>query len=283
MALRGKSPETVKKRLKLMMFGPAGVGKTTAAIQFPKPYLIDTEKGAENSQYVKLLRDAGGAYFGTSDFEDMLKEVMALLSEKHDYQTLIIDPITVVYNDLLEKAGKKVGTDFGRHYAEADRAMKRLLNLALRLDMNVVFTCHSKKMYGEGMVELGQTFDGYKKLDYLFDLVIELQRKGKNRIGVIRKTRMPEFPEAFEVDPWNYGTLADRYGRDILERDAKPQALASDEQVNRLRSLIASLKVPEETTDKWLDKAGASDFAEMPAETIAKCIAWCETQAKGAA
>ena len=52
MALRGKKPEAVEKRMKALFFGPAGVGKTTAAIQFPAPYLIDTDRGAENDQYV---------------------------------------------------------------------------------------------------------------------------------------------------------------------------------------------------------------------------------------
>ena len=37
--LRGKKPETIEKRLKALFYGPAGVGKTTCAIQFPKPYL----------------------------------------------------------------------------------------------------------------------------------------------------------------------------------------------------------------------------------------------------
>ena len=41
MALRAKAPEAVAKRLKLFMFGAAGVGKTTAAIQFPNSYIID--------------------------------------------------------------------------------------------------------------------------------------------------------------------------------------------------------------------------------------------------
>ena len=53
MALRAKKPEAVTKRLKLFMFGPAGVGKTTAAIQFPNSYIIDCERGTEN--YDKLI------------------------------------------------------------------------------------------------------------------------------------------------------------------------------------------------------------------------------------
>src|SRR5688572_789668 len=65
MALRGKTPEKVEKRLKVLFYGPAGCGKTTTSIQFPRCYLIDTERGAENEQYVKLLQASGGAYYFT--------------------------------------------------------------------------------------------------------------------------------------------------------------------------------------------------------------------------
>lgn len=292
MALRAKKPEAVEKRLKLLMFGMAGVGKTTAAIQFPRPYLIDTEKGAENAQYVKLLQQSGGAIFQTSDFDDMIREVTSLLSEKHEFRTLIIDPITVVYADLLAKSAEELrrasndktatGTEFGRHYAVADRKMKHMLNLLLRLDMNVIVTCHAKTVYGDGMVKLEDTFDGYKKLDYLFDLVLELRRRGKERVGVVRKTRMESFPEG-EVFPFSYAAVAEKYGASTLEKEATPETLASDEQVSELKRLIDVLKLDGAVTDKWLEKAGAEEFSEMPAASVTKCIEWCQNQVtKGA-
>src|ERR1700757_788192 len=101
MALRAKPPEAVTKRLKLFMFGPAGVGKTTAAIQFPKSYVIDCERGTEN--YDKLITGSGSVVFQTTDIHDVIAEVKSLLTEKHDFRTLVIDPITPVYNDLLDK------------------------------------------------------------------------------------------------------------------------------------------------------------------------------------
>ena len=67
-ALRARKPEAVTKRLKLFMFGPAGVGKTTAAIQFPNSYIIDCERGAEN--YDKLITQSGSAVFQTNDIND---------------------------------------------------------------------------------------------------------------------------------------------------------------------------------------------------------------------
>src|SRR5688572_10678761 len=191
--LRARTPEAVQKRLKLFMFGPAGVGKTTAAIQFPNSYIIDCEKGAEN--YDKLIQQSGSAVFQTTDMHEVIAEVKALLTEKHDYRTLVIDPITTVYNDLLEKCELKVGTDFGRHYGEANKIMKRLANLIMALDMNVVVTAHSKKEYGDNLKVLGHTFDGWRQLDYWFDLVIELGKKGKKHFAKVAKTRVDSFPD----------------------------------------------------------------------------------------
>lgn len=101
----------------------------------------------------------------------------ALLSEKHPYRTLVLDPITTVYDDLVDKCAKQHGEEWGKHYREAGKVMKQLRNLLLRLDMSVVVTAHNKPEYGDDMKKIGSTFDGWKKLDFAFDLVIELRRK----------------------------------------------------------------------------------------------------------
>lgn len=280
MALRGIKPEAIKKRLKALFYGGAGVGKTTAAITFPKVYLIDTEKGAENSQYVKLLSDRGGAVFQTSDFNELLQEVLALLTEKHEYKTLVIDPLTTLYNDLLDKAAIKVGTEFGRHYGEANKSMKHLLNLLLRLDMNVIITSHAKNEYGQNLAVLGQTYDCYKKLDYLFDLVFEIQKRGKDRIGIIKKSRIESFPDG-DTFPFSYDEISKRYGSDILERNAIAQKLADENQIKEIKRLIDLLKLPEEKWQKWLDKANSEKWEEMPHDCIQKCIDYLKLEIKG--
>lgn len=280
MALRAKKPEAIQKRLKALFYGGAGVGKTTAAIQFPAPYLIDTEKGAENDQYTKLLQKTGGVVFQTSDFDELMKEVKALLTEKHEYKTLIIDPLTTLYNDLLDKSAIKNGTEFGRHYSEANKQIKHLLNLLLRLDMNVIITSHAKNEYGQNMSVLGQTFDCYKKLDYLFDLVFEIQKRGKDRTGLVKKSRIETFPDT-EHFPFSYDEIANRYGREILERDAVAQELAEEAQVKELKRLIDLIKVPEEVSQKWLDKTSSEHWEEMPKDAIQKCIDHLKSKIQG--
>jgi DNA helicase HerA-like ATPase len=271
MTLRGKKPEQIQKRLKALFYGCAGAGKTMASIQFPKPYLIDTERGAENKQYAEALKKQDGVIFQTSDFDEIINEVKALLTEKHDYKTLIIDPLTTVYNNMLDLNEQKVGSDFGRHYGETNKQMKRLLNLLLRLDMNVIVTSHAKIVYGDNLAKLGETFDCYKKLDYLFDLVIEIKKFGTKRTGVIRKSRIASLAELSEFD-FSYSYLADKYGKDKIEKEVALEKLATEEQTKELNKYIELLKVPEETVNKWLAKAAASTLEEMETTVIQKCI-----------
>lgn len=271
MALKAKKPTVVDQRLKALFYGAAGSGKTMASIQFPKPYIIDTEGSTDKPQYVDAINKVGGAVLRTADFDEMVNEVKELMTTKHEYKTLVIDSLTVLYNDLLEKAEKKVGTEFGRHYGEANKRMKQLLNLLFRVDMNVIITSHSKNEYGSNLAVLGQTFDCYKKLDYLFDLVFEIQLRGDVRTGVTRKSRIESFTNT-KTFPFSYDEIAKLYGREVLERESIAQELASAEQVKELKRLIELLKTPEETTDKWKSKASAEEWEDMPKDAIQKCI-----------
>jgi hypothetical protein len=293
MALRAKKPEAVKKRLKALFYGAAGVGKTTAAIQFPKPYLIDAERGAENDQYVELLKKAGGAIYQTTDFDDLLNEVKSLLTEKHEYKTLIIDPLTTIYSDICEKWATKLakqskdpssdGTEFQRHRDKADTQLRHLLKLLLRLDMNVIVTSHLKikwEKIGSEFKEAGNTFDCYKKLDYLFDLVFEVQKRGAERIAIIKKTRVEAFPEGGNFT-FGYNEIASRYGAEILERDAVSIKLATREQITILNRLIDLFKVPDETKQKWLDKEDAEKVDELSFEFAQKLIDHLQAKIKG--
>jgi hypothetical protein len=282
MALRGKPPEAIKKRLKCLFFGAPSVGKTTAAIQFPKPYLIDCERGAENEQYARHLKASGGSIFQTVVFEEMVEEVRQLLTTKHQFQTVIIDPVTTVYNDLADKAEREVGSEFGRHHAEARKRWKRLGNLLMRLDMNVILTSHEKTLYAEGqtMTAIGKIYDGPKGLDYLFDLVFEIQKRGKDRVGTVRKTRVESFPEG-DVFPFSYDEIAKRYGRDALEHDAQVVVVAPPKRVAELKRLLELMKLPEEKTQKWLDKAQANDWSELSVDEVEKCIDYLAKLAAG--
>lgn len=286
--LRAVPPEKVEKRLKAFWFGPPGSWKTSAAIGFPSVYLIDTERGGENDQYREALKSGGGVYFHTIDLDEIIREVESLLTERHEYRTLVIDPITIPYADACDKSARARadekkgldGTEFGANKREPDRKMRRLCSLLLRLDMTVILTSHWKTKWekdGTAFKDAGGTFDSWQKLDYLFDLVFETQRRGGEGWATVRKSRVQSFPIDSSF-PLAYDAIAERYGRDLLERKAVPVELASPERVARLAHLVETVKLDPEIVQKWLDKLDAESFAEMPADAIEKCIAMVESK-----
>lgn len=269
MALRAKKPEAVTKRLKMFLFGSYKVGKTTAALSFPRVYNIDTEKGSVHDQYRELMEQRGSQVYHTNDVDEVIDEVRSLAIEKHNYLTLLIDPVTTVEADLVEKAEKEYGPGDMRIWSKRDRKLKRLVNLINRLDMNVIVTAHGKIDYGQNMTRLGTTFDGWKRWPYEFDLIVEIERRGTERVGIVRGTRLKEFLDG-ETFTWSYDEFKRRFPH--VEDAAGTVKLASKEQASELSDLLKVVKLDEGTTDKWLTKAGVDAFEDMDADTMQKCI-----------
>jgi len=179
--LKAKKPEEVKKRLKLMLYGPAGVGKTVAALQFPQSYIIDTERGTE--LYANMINKANSVVLKTFNPDEIYDELKELLTTSHDYKTLIIDPITIVYsatqdkwNRIFEKHAKtevdKEIADFGmRYWGKVKSNFKSIQRIMLALDMNVIIIAHQKDVYGSNFNKIGVSFDSMKSDDYFFDYV----------------------------------------------------------------------------------------------------------------
>ena len=288
--LRGTKPVNKKDRLKMFVYGPAGCGKTTAAIQFPKSYIIDTEGGTDH--YADTINRAGSVVYQTSSIHEVISETHALLTTPHDYRTLIVDPFTHLYNDaqdywtrIFEKHAKddktKETQDFGAGFwGKVKRDVKRLERMMMALDMNLIVTAHQKNEYGENMKKLGITFDSMRGDDYVFDLIFRVERFGDKLMAYKVKERADlnvgqKFPDSFE---WSYENFANFYGRDILERESTPMAMATDEQVSRAKKLVDVLRVEETEVAKWFSKAKVEDWDEMGFETIGKVITFLENK-----
>lgn len=278
--LRAKKLEPVTKRLKMLLFGPAGVGKSTAAASFPHSYVIDGEHGLDH--YSGLLAKSHSVVLQTTNAEEVIEEVRQLGVEKHQYRTLVIDPLTTIETDLVERAEKEFGAGDMRVWGKRDRVMRRLLNLMTNLDMNVVVVAHGKVEYGDAMKKLGTTYDGWKRLIYVFDLALELEKRGARRVAIVRKTRLEGFPDGETFD-FSYDEIARRYGTDTVEREAVPVPAASPERVAKLKALVQLLNLDADTVGAWLKKANVDSLDDMPAEAVEKCIAFVDNKIAAAA
>lgn len=287
MPLKAQKPESIEKRLKLFMFGPAGVGKTTASIMFPNAVIIDMERGTEN--YANTISKSGSVVFQTTNPDDVKSEIKTLLTEKHPYKTLIIDPVTSLYNGVQEKWTRifeKHATsekqaelqDFGmRFWGRVKSEYKTIQRLLMALDMNVIITSHQKDIYGTGMTKVGVGPDSMKGDEYFFDYVFQLDNvKGKRMANTIKERAEighSKFPETFE---WSYANFLKYYGSNVIERESKPIQLASAEQVIKIQQLLGVVKIDDEDVSAWFNKAGVDSWNEMKADDIEKCIAFIE-------
>lgn len=273
------------RKPKVLVFGPWNVGKTWVSQDFPAPYYIDTEGGADLSHYRAKLERVGGVYFGPEhgalDFDAVIGQIEALATESHPYKTIIIDSITKLFNTAIVDEQQRLGDKdaYGASKKPAIRQMARLLRWLNRTDMNAILISHEKDEWGIGnsgeRAVVGKTYDAWEKLAYELHLVLKISKIGvgdnAKRYANVIKSRLTGFPEGERFD-WTYAAFAERYGKDVIEKEVAPLVLATPEQVAEITQLLAVIKLPDGTVDKWLTKAGAETFDEMSTDTIAACI-----------
>lgn len=267
---------SLDKRLKLFLWGDSGVGKTTLALQFPKPVVIDLEGGADlygEAFDFDVLR--------ASTADEAMEAAQWLLGHAHPYRTLVIDPITVYWDALQKKwsdiflrrnKGSK-GYKFEfydlqpRDWMTVKAEFKDFIRKLIALDMNVIVTARQKVQYADGafMKAIGETFDGEKSLPYLFDTIVRLYRDEKGRfLGECLKDRSNKLPLGeFEV---SYGRFEELFGKKALARKARPTAFATDEEKRQIRERIARFGMSPEQVTRRLAAYDAENLDELTEE-----------------
>ena len=289
--LKAKKPEDVKPgKIKMLVYSKSGVGKTWLAMDFPRPYYIDTEGGARLGHYQAKLATAGGAYFGPEDgaldFSTVIEQVKALATEKHDYQTLVIGSITKLYQTAIANEAEELGDKdvFGASKKPAIAFMRRLLNWITRLDMNVLFEAHEAIEWGmnpktKQREEVGNQPDVWDKLIYELDLTLRLEKCGAARYAVVKKSRLTGFPEGERFHSL-YAEFATRYGLDFICAPVTPVTLASAEQVAEITRLLEVVKVDDKAIEKIWSKACAESWAELSEKHATETIEWLKGKVK---
>lgn len=279
--LKAKAPELVKQgKIKAVLYGVSGVGKTTLALSFPAPYYFDVEGGAKGPQYRELLKKSGGAYMGPEDgtlsFDTLIDQMQALATEKHGFKTLIVDSLTKLFQSTIAAEAERLGDKdaFGASKKPAIAAMRRLVMWASRLDMNIWFICHETAEWGivNGQrAEIGRVADVWDKLIYELDLAVQATKRGPQRVALVKKSRLTGFPDA-DSFPLDYAEFAARHGKESVEASAETITLALPEQVAEVTKLLDLVKTDPADIQKWFDKANVASWPEMTSDQIAKVI-----------
>lgn len=268
-----RKAEKIDKRLKVFLWGPSGAGKTVLALHFPKPAVIDLERGTEcyGDQFKFEVLPVTTA-------DELEASIDWLLVHPHDYRTLVIDPITVYWEALQKKwsdiflrrnkGGKGFKFEFydtqPRDWNTIKAELKETIRKLLALDMNVIVTARSKVLYEEGafMKSIGETFDGEKSLPYLFDVVLrQWQSPDGKFFAETIKDRTNKLPKGqWEI---NYEIFEKAFGARSIARKAAPVRLASQAQKDRILELAKEFRISEERLTERLQTYGAENLDEL--------------------
>jgi len=285
-----KHAEKMRKRLKLMLWGPTGSGKTTLALQFPNPVVIDLEGGTDlygEAFNFDVIRAA--------DADEAEAAVKWLHEQKHSYETVVVDPVTIFWAALQDRWGERFLRRKDPHskghkgeyyelqpsdwrYVKNDyKALMRDLN---GLDMHTIVTAHEKVLYkGEGrdfMQKVGTTFDGEKSTEYMFDVVLRLHvtPSGKHFAHTIkdRSNMLPQtdwLTDIAVLEPLlESSASANSPMKAHLseENPASAKPLLSAETIAKIVAGFNALGIEQEQLEDYLDRPLAKIVeAERPA------------------
>lgn len=149
---RGK----IVKAVKVCIYGPEGIGKSTLASRFPDPVFIDTE-GSTNHMDV-------ARFDAPSSWQMLIQEVEYVRNHPDCCRTLVIDTADwaeklCIENVLAERKMKSIeDAGYGKGYTYLKEEFGKLLNLltdVVEKGINVVITAHAQMRKFEQPDELG--------------------------------------------------------------------------------------------------------------------------------
>lgn len=134
--------------------GDSGMGKTSLAATFPRPVVIRAEDGLQAIPE----NERPDAFPVLTKTDDLWEQLTAILTEKHDYQTLIIDSVTALERMFIAdvmasdtKAPRSINQALGGYgaglsaVATMHQRVRRAAGLINeRRGMHVVFVAHAE-------------------------------------------------------------------------------------------------------------------------------------------
>lgn len=208
--------------LKILVWGESGSGKSRFALSAPAPLVIDLEGStrlyANEFDFWKAEIDKTNSQAGNpgSLTINLLKEILE--GKYPDRKTLIVDPVTDLLDCIEDVSAKKYEEMIGKKVTELNAVQKtkwyayrretarNILNQLKDIPMNLILVARAKNLWDtkDGKMQpVGLTYDALDIVEYLMDIVIQLEKNGDETRAIVKKSRLGNLPKILDVKNFN--------------------------------------------------------------------------------
>lgn len=239
------------------IWGPTMGGKSFLASQFPNPIVFNTDGNAKAntvpSVQIRNIKGVDGK-IKRSVVDQLDKLITALQTEKHTYETVVIDVIddivVMIEQYICDKEDVETIGDipYGKGYAAFTNIFQQLVIELKSLPMNVIYISrNATKMEGNTEIEIPSLKEKHQNIvNGNCDLSIQCKKVGKNYIRVAKARRKDYMRD--QVDDEKILAILDTI-TGVFGRSAKTSRKVQDEIVKKLEEQEDVLKVEENLKD----------------------------------
>lgn len=247
-------PQTPKDTPRnFFIWGPTMGGKSFLASQFPNPIIFNTDGNAEAntvpSVQLRNIKEPNGK-IKRSVIDQLDKLITALQTEKHSYETVVLDVIddivVMIEQYICDKEDVETLGDipYGKGYAAFTNIFQSLVIELKSLPMNVIYISrNASKMEGQTEIDIPSLKEKHQNIvNGNCDLSIQCKKVGKNYIRVAKARRKDYMRE--QVDDKEILKILDTI-TGVFGRSPKTSKKVQDEIVKKIQEQEDVLKVEE--------------------------------------
>lgn len=251
------------QKMRMLIAGFPGIGKTTLALSSPKPLLIDVDLGIN-----RVMASVRSDFIQPTSYEELLEDLKGDLS---DYETLVIDTggklldlmkNYVIKNDV--KNAKKDGSLSLQGYGAVAREFSRFMDMCYyQLRKNIVIVFHAVEEKDNEEVKLRILVEGSTKNTVWQNVEIGgfmEMRSNKKTIGFDNCDRyfakasfgvkgIMEVPELDGQVPNDFLTKLFKLANDNIKKEAEyfeQQKVEYEKLMNEINPLIEKMETKED-------------------------------------
>lgn len=256
------------------IWGPTMGGKSFLASQFPNPIVFNTDGNAKAntvpSVQIRNIKGVDGK-IKRSVVDQLDKLITALQTEKHTYETVVIDVIddivVMIEQYICDKEDVETIGDipYGKGYAAFTNIFQQLVIELKSLPMNVIYISrNATKMEGNTEIDIPSLKEKHQNIvNGNCDLSIQCKKVGKNYIRVAKARRKDYMRD--QVDDEKILAILDTI-TGVFGRSAKTSRKVQDEIVKKLEEQEDVLKVEGDAKDDAKENSEGKSETEV-AET----------------